>query len=168
MGLLLPDSVVRDVRAQGQADLSAGERDQVCEEFTRELRRIDSYLELVRFPERAAPHPGLVPGAYHIVRWNPTMAPTVEALVDRFGQPLAMGSWVFDKLRKSDLWSGEAQRDRERMDRRAVAAKEAAKARERADHREELRDRLNAATRTSVSMVPGWSQNAAGKKGRKA
>lgn len=168
MALLLPDSVVRDVREQARVDLGLGERDQACEEYTRELRRIDSYLELVKFPERAAPHPGLVPGAYHIVRWNPTMAPTVEALIDGFGQPLALGSWVFDKLREADLWSGEAQRDRERMNRRAMAAKEAARARERADRQEELRDRLNAATRTSVSMVPGWSQNASGKKGRKA
>jgi hypothetical protein len=167
VGLLLPEHVVRDVREETVSNVRLGVRTPECEEYTRELRKIDSYLELILFPERAVPHPGLVPGAYHIVRWNPTMAPTVEALIDGFGQPLRLGSWVFDKVRAADLWSTEAVKDRERFERRALAARDAAKAREKADHLEELRDRANAAWRTSVSLTDApWSQNSAGRRGR--
>jgi hypothetical protein len=169
MGLLLPDSVVREVRGERTAEIEIGERDAVCAEYTRELKKIDSYLELIFFPQRAPAQPGLFPGAYHVVRWNPTAAPTVEALVDRFGGPLALGSWVYDKVRASDLWNAEVVKDRERFEKRALAARDAAKAREREDHMAELTDRANAAWRTQVSLSDQpWSQNSAGARGRKA
>lgn len=167
MGLLLPDHVVRDVRGERAAQIEMGERNAACAEYTRELKRIDSYLEMVFFPERAPAQPGMVPGAYHVVRWNPTAAPTVEALVDHFGGPLALGSWVYDKVRASDLWNAEVVKDRERFEKRALAARDAAKAREQEDHMTELRERADAAWRTQVSLTDApWSQNAAGRRGR--
>ena len=144
-------------------------RGDVCEEFTRELRKIDSCLEMCFWPHDHTP-PGFVTGAYHIVRHNPGAPGSVEALVDTAtGKPREPGSWVFDMLRSSDLWNPAVERDRKRFVKRALDAKESARRREEEEHKELLRDLTNAAWRTSVSMtdVP-WSQNVQGKKGRKA
>jgi hypothetical protein len=166
MGLVLPEHVVRGLREERSREIEMAFRGDVCEEFTRELRKIDSYLEMCFWPHDHTP-PGFVTGAYHIVRHNPGAPGSVEALVDpTTGKPKEPGSWVFDKLRGGDLWNAEVERDRKRYLKRALDAKERARRREEEEHKELLRDLTNAAFRTSVSMVPGWTQNAAGKRGR--
>jgi hypothetical protein len=167
MPLTLPDHVVRDIRLERAAQIALAEANEVCERFTRELRKIDVYLEMVYWPLRNPELPGFVPGCYHVVRHNPTAAGSVEALTGPDGGYMEPGSWVFEMVRRSDMWNVEAERDRARIVARAVAARDRARQREIEDRREELRDRVNAVTRTSVSMtdVP-WSQNSAGRRAR--
>jgi hypothetical protein len=166
MGLLLPDSVVRDLRAERAREIEQAYRSDVCQEFTRELRKIDSYLEMCFWPHDHTP-PGFVTGAYHIVRHNPGAPGSVEALIDKDGKPREPGSWVFDLIRSTDLWNPAVERDRKRFMKRALDAKERARKREEEEHKELLHDLANAAWRTQVSMtdVP-WTQNASGRRGR--
>ena len=145
------------------------QRTQVCAEFNPELAHIDPYLELVFWPDHVPAPMGFVAGRYHIVRHNPGAPGSVEPLVAADGGFRQPDSSLFEFLRASDMWNEQAMRDRRRVMQSAKDAQAAREHREAEDRREELRDRVNAATRTSVSMtdVP-WSQNAQGARGRKA
>jgi hypothetical protein len=165
--LHLPDATVRRLRLERAQELAMAEADTVCVEFNRELKRIDANLEMVYWPMRAPEIHGFINGCYHIVRHNPDAAGSVEPLVDdelRYREP---GSWVFDMLAASDMWDDRVMRDRQKLRDRAVQARERQQEREREDRQEELRDRVNAATRASVSLtdVP-WTQTASGRRGR--
>lgn len=164
--LNLPDHVVRDLHVQRAAQVALAEVNETCAQFTRELKRIDSYLEMVYWPLRNPELPGFVPGCYHLVRHNPGAPGSVEALTGPDGGFAEPGSWVFEVLRRSDMWNAEARREDARAVRRAIATRDRARQRENEERREEIRDRVNAATRASVSLIPGWSQNVAGKRGR--
>lgn len=168
MPLHLPDSVVRQLRLERSQEFAMAEADDVCQEFNRELRRIDANLEMVYWPMRAPEIHGFINGCYHIVRHNPDAAGSVEALVNDDLQYREPGSWVFDMLVSSDMWDDRVMRDRERVRKRAQEARERAKSREREDRREELRDRYNAAFRTSVSLSDAapWTQTMHGRRGR--
>jgi hypothetical protein len=170
MPLHLPDSVVRGLREERASQIAMAEVNAVCAEFTRELKRIDAYLEMVYWPMRAPQTLGFVNGCYHIVRHNPGAAGTVEPLVGKGGEYREPGSWVFDMLRKGDLWNAEAQRERVKLQKRAQASADRAKAREAEERKEELRDRVNALTRTSVSLndASPWTQVAGARKARRA
>lgn len=168
MGLLLPEHVVRQVRAERMAEIALAHRDRVCEEFTRELKLIDPHLELVWWPENGGA-PGFMPGRYHIVRHNPDASGSVEPVVGPAGEYREPDSSLFDLLRRSDMWNDRAMHDRKRMMQRALDAEAKRKAAELEEIREEARERWAAATETRVSMsrdVP-WSQNVAGRRGAK-
>jgi len=143
------------------------EADEVCREFNPELKRIDAHLEMVYWPMRAPEIHGFINGCYHIVRHNPDAAGSVEPLVDDDLNYKAPGSWVFDMLAASDMWDDRVMRDRERLRKRAEQARERQKQREREDRQEELKDRYNAAFRTSVSLSDAapWTQTMHGRRG---
>ncbi len=172
MGLLLPESVVRDSRARRQADIDRAERTEVCAQFAPELQRIDPALTMIYWPERAPRTMGFVRGAYHILRAPVNGGPAlVEALTDDAGNPREPGSWVFDKLRAADMWNDEAMADRRRMIQRAKDAESSRRHREDEDRREEIKDRVNAAFRTQVSTHKprsGWTQVAGAPKAKVA
>lgn len=168
MPLLLPEHVVRNLRMERAQELAMAEVTEVCQRFNPELRKIDAHLEMVYWPMRAPDIHGFVNGCYHIVRHNPDAAGSVEPLVDADGNYREPGSWVFDMLAASDMWDDRVMRDRERLRKRAVDARERQKTREREDRREELRDRANAAWRVSVSMTDApWCQSMDGRRGRR-
>lgn len=160
---------MRDIRSQRRQEIGRAERTRVCMQFTRELQQIDPHLELVFWPETAMPAPAFIPGRYHIVRHNPNAAGSVEPLVTPDGGYREPDSSIFDQVRAADLWNAEVVRDRRRMEQKALDMRAKRQAEENRQRREEIRDRIKAATETSVSMsdVP-WSQNAAGARGRKA
>lgn len=167
MPLHLPEQVVRRLREERAQELAMAEVDRVCAEFNPELKRIDANLEMVYWPMRHPDIHGFIPGCYHIVRHNPQGAGSVEPLVDADLQYREPGSWVFDMLAASDMWDDRVMRDREKLRRRSEQARERAKAREREERREELRDRANAAWRTSVSLTDApWTQTTDGRRGR--
>ena len=164
--LHLPPSVTREIRERQRADIENALRTTVCHEFNPELRRIDPALEMVWWPERAPRAIGFVNGAYHVVR-HPVngSAALVEALVDELGNPREPGSWVFRMLESSDMWDDRVLADRRRRIQASKDAECARRRREDSDRQTEIRERLNAATRTQVSLdrsVP-WTQNAAGR-----
>lgn len=161
MPLLLPDRVVREIRAQAAADIAAAQRTEICAEFNTELRRIDPRLELVWWPETNRPAPGFIPGRYHIVRHaEGAGAGLVEPVVDELGGFREPDSGMFEWLRRSDMWNDRAMADRRRAMQAMKDAEAGRRAREDADRREELRDRVNAATRATVSMntASPWTQ----------
>jgi hypothetical protein len=166
MGLILPDHVVRDIRAERAHEIELAHRTGVCDEFTRELKLIDPGLELVWWPAHASA-PGFVPGRYHIVWQHPGDGlGSVEPFTDELGGYREPDSGLFELVRKSDMWNDRHKRDRDRV---RQAARDAQARRER-DEREEIaqeaEERWLAATRAQVSMsrdVP-WTQNAAGRR----
>jgi hypothetical protein len=156
------DELVRGTKDHNE-QVSALERTNgLCEQFNRELRKIDADLKMVFF-EAQVPVGG-VPYRYHLVR-RPAVGPkTLISITGPHGEFVEPTSAIFEQLRKGDLWNGEAERFRKRSEREAELALERQKAREQEERQEELKDRYNAAFRTSVSMLPGWTQNAAGRR----
>jgi hypothetical protein len=166
MPLLLPPGVIRDLRQEQARDIAAAQRTEICKAFNPELKHIDEHLELVWWPAHNPPSPGFIAGRYHLVRHNPNASGSVEPLIGPNGEFREPDSSLFEWLRASDMWNAQANRERRRVMQAAKDAEARRRQRENEDHAEELRDRVNAATRASVSMVPGWSQTVAGKRGR--
>ena len=137
-------------------------KNDLCKEFDRELRRIDANLDMVWFGEQIPV--GGVPNRYHL-RIRPPVGPkTLIPITGPNGEFVEPGSAIYAKLAEGDLWNGEAERFRKRSQHEAERAAERKRAREAEDRQEELKDRYNAAFRTSVSMTPGWTQNSAGRR----
>lgn len=166
MGLVLPDRVVRELRAERAHEIEQAHRTGVCAEFTRELKRIDPGLELVWWP-LTADAPGFVPGRYHVVWHHPGDGlGSVEPVTDEVGGYREPDSSLFDLVRRSDMWNDQLKRDRDRVRQAALRAKEKREAEEREEINQEVAERWAAATRTQVSMnrdVP-WSQNVSGRR----
>jgi hypothetical protein len=134
--------------------------------WTRELKAIDPYLEM----KRALPDSTLLrPNFYFVLRHNPGTAPSIMYVEDENGGFMEPTSRIFDQLRRDDMWNAEANHDRQRMRREAELAAQRRKEREDSDRLQEFAERLQALTRTSISMNRSatWSQNAAGRRGRK-
>lgn len=113
------------------------------EEWNKEVRRIDPYLEIVWAPANASEIGGIKPNRYCLLRHNPTAPPTVRPLeID--GEYADLGSWVFDVIRSSDLWRDEVVRDRKRNEQQLERQKERREAREREERQEEIGERLHA------------------------
>jgi hypothetical protein len=168
VGLILPEHVVRDIRAERQADFERGVRTGVCQQFTRELQRIDPGLELVWWPEHASA-PGFIPGRYHVVWHHPTGGPgSVEPFTDELGGYREPDSGVFDMVRASDMWDDRVLADQKHVRDRALKAQEKREREEREEIAREAEERWQAVTRTQVSMnrdTP-WTQNASGRRER--
>lgn len=140
----------------------------VMDDFNKELRAIDPYLELVLAREKVLAGSPLRPGYWHIIRHNPTAPPTVMTLEGEHGEYVEPNSEMFRKLSEdNDMWNPASMARRRKREEALEQAKERRKNREREARQEELLERYAAATRTQVSMLPGWSQNVAGKKGRR-
>lgn len=178
MGFWLPPAVSAELlntRRQFEADLqSRMVREEmlrvkgILDQFNYELQRIDPKLEMCRAGEDTH-GTQLRAGFYHLVRWNDNAPPSVFVIDGDDGEFVEPTGRVFDRLKEMDLWDPANIRLRDQRERLAEEAAARQKARDRADHVEELRDRVNAATRTSVSLnrsIP-WSQNQAGRRGHR-
>ena len=134
--------------------------------FNYHLRRIDDKLEMVRAANTVRRDSCLKPGYYAIIRWNVGAPPSVINIEGPNGEFVEPNSGVFDMLARNDMWDPANQRLVAQRHELARQAAERERERERAERQEELRDRVNAAMRTSVSMnssIP-WSQNARGRR----
>jgi hypothetical protein len=167
MSLVLPTHVVRNLRAEYERDIAAAQRTVVCDEFNPQLKHIDPHLELVWWPAHNPPAPGFIGGRYHLIRHNPNASGSVEPLLGPNGAYREPDSSLFEWLSRSDMWNDQANRERRRIMQAARDAQASAQQREREDIALELKERVDAATRASVSMTPGWTQTAAGKRARK-
>ncbi len=167
--LFLPPRVSRELVEQRQvrdADIVLRSRtDGVCEEFTREFRKMDPYLSMIFIGDDAGVQ-GAVPNRYHISRRSPDAPATLISITGPNGEFVEPGSAIFAKLAEGDLWSARSRRERERAVEEAERARDRKRARETEARREELKERLDAAFRTQVSLnrdTP-WAQNMAGAK----
>lgn len=173
MSLFLPPRVSRELveeRRVRDADIFLRSRtDALCDEFNCDLAKMDPYLRLIFIGDDADVQ-GAVPNRYHLSRKSPDAPATLISITGPDGEFVEPGSAIFEKLAEGDLWNARSRRERELAQREAEAARDRKRAREAEARQEELKDRYNAAFRTSVSMSPDtrWSQNAAGRRGRRA
>jgi len=180
MSLILPEGVARDLVAEREAfrqqlfdsavreSYLRGRAIPLMREFNARLKRIDKHLELVMWPDNGRTDTGMRPGFYYIVRDNPGAPPTwMEIHAD--GEWCEPTSRCFDRLAEGDLWNSTLISDHLRRKREEYARNEAELMRIEEERQDHLRELVNAATRTQVSMTDAqrWSQNVAGRRGRR-
>lgn len=171
----IQDQLVDDRRA-GNADADRLVEHDIltAKRFTRELQRIDPYLELVwvgkppGWDDAVEPPPGIAFERWHVRRKNPDAPDTYLPHVGARGEYREPDSGVFTMLAEGDMWSAgwnERQRKREA---RQQAEKARSKERERMEIRAEMRERFKAKESPGVSMAnqgSGWSFRAGGRRG---
>lgn len=140
----------------------------VMDDFNKELKEIDPYLELALAGEKILAGNPLRPGYWHIIRHNPGAPPTVMTIEGPNGEYMEPNSEVFRMLKEdNDMWNPASMHRRRKREEELERVKERRKERERQDRQNEIQERWNAATRTQVSMLPNWSQNVKGRSGRR-
>lgn len=172
--MFVPPSVTQELLEQRyarEAEAFKALRDenhwQWVQEFNHDLKSVDHRLQLVWCPDPApveAAAAGAQPGRWNLVRHNEGAPISCIPLVGENGEYREPGSWVFDMLRRSDLWNPAVTRDRKRAERELKGAKERREQLETEERRERMLDSWKAVSRTQVSMntsVP-WAQNMAG------
>jgi hypothetical protein len=168
MTLYLPPRLAAEERERFIADvLERCADDPVATDFTRALRRVDERLMMVRARDTIEGGTPLRAGFYHVLRFNEGAPLSVFALHDN-GRYIEPNSKVFERLAAGNLHDPRVFRALKDIPRLAQAEEDRQKARERSDRRDELRDRVNAATRTYISFNDDtpWSQNVQGRKRR--
>lgn len=135
--------------------------------FNKQLQEIDPYLQLVKAEEHVEAGIPLRPGFWHIVRHNPGAPPSVMTIEGEKGEYIEPNSRLFTLLQKNDMWNSNSLKEENRKRRKLLEAEERQKQREREARQQEMFERVQAATRVQVSMLPNWSQNVAGKRGRR-
>lgn len=178
MSLWVPPHVqtkLVDERREGDADVDQLVQHDIrtAKEFTRQLRAIDPFLELVyvgkppHWDDRVDPPPGIVWHRWHIRRNNPDAPDSYIAHTGPRGEFREPDSGMFTMLAEGDMWSsGWDERKRKRLA-REEAEKARRKERERIEIREEMRERLHAKENPGVSMTGqgrGWSYRAGARK----
>lgn len=177
-GLWLPPAADANLDARRQTDAERAEfveymRGLLPEtrRMNEELRRVDPYLELVFIGDRAPDDdPAIVPGRWHVVRHNPDAPDTYMPVTGDGGSYAEPTSRVFDKLAEGNLWNAShLQRQRKREARRA-AERQRAKELRREQFADDATDRWKAASEVRISFSPEhrWTQNVAGRRGKKA
>jgi hypothetical protein len=132
----------------------------------------DPLLEVVRAPERVPVDSVMKPCYYVVIRWNEGAPPTVINLEGPDGEFVDLDGNIdaaVAMMRRNNFRDPEVRRRFEQAHEREQREAELEKERDREERLEEMRDRINAATRTSVSMNRDqpWSQNASGRRYRR-
>lgn len=135
--------------------------------FNKQLQEIDPYLQLVKAEEKVSAGTPLRPGFWHVIRHNPGAPPSVMTIEGEEGEYIEPNSRIFTLLQKNDMWNSNSLKEENRKRRLLQEAEDRQKEREREARQQEMLERYKAATRTQVSMIPGWSQNVSGKRGRR-
>jgi hypothetical protein len=140
----------------------------ILDEWNPELKKIDPLLRLGQAVEEVPAGFPLIPGYFHLLRFNMNAPPTVTPITgpnDSFAYPT---SRMLDRLRESDLQNRAAVEARRVEMENRVRAEEREKTRFRDARREELFDRLASAreTRISFDRDHAWTQNVNGRRAR--
>lgn len=158
-------------RRQREAEAFKALRDenhwQWVQEFNHDLKAVDHRLQLVWCPDPApveAAAAGAQPGRWNVVRHNEGAPLSVIPLVGESGEYREPGSWVFDMLKRADLWNSSVTHDRRRRAREIVAARERRESLETEERQARMLESWKAVSRTFVSMDRSspWAQNMAG------
>lgn len=176
MSLWVPPKVDKALREERNAYTASVESmiqrfHGIMREFNPKLAEIDPHLELIFVPPNADPNvPGIIPGRYMVMRHNPGAPPSLMVVEDEEGRFMEPTSRLLDDMRERDMWSPQAVREREQRRARREYEREQARRREQEERHLELEERWAAATRAFVSLDRSsrWSQNAAGRRGRRA
>jgi hypothetical protein len=170
--LYLPPRVAAEENKRFFADLrrNVTANDPVAQEWTQVVKQIHPDLWVVRAHDTVDADLPLRPGFYHVLKINQIdVAPvSVEAIHDdgRWCEP---NGRVIENLLMGDL---SQRRNRDRIAEHDRIVQEAVERENRARNetrREELLDRVKAATEARISMSRDtpWTQNVAGRKGAK-
>jgi hypothetical protein len=182
MALWVPPSVQQglvDDRREGDAEVDRlVQHDiQTAKEFTRQLREIDPFLELVyvgkppRWDDAVDPPPDIVFNRWHVRRNNPDAPDTYRAHTGPRGEFREPDSGIFETLAEGDMWARGWDERKRKREAREAADKARKKERERMEIREEMRDRLQAKEAPSVSMANqgrGWAYRAGARKDKRS
>lgn len=162
--------------AEASKALSYEQKLKWVEEFNRDLENIWSGMRLLWCPDPApveAVAMGARPGRWGILvpglHGAPASVKPILGPDDSYVDPSLNASAIFENLKQQDWWNPRVRRERERAKVEAERAAERRKEQEREERDLEVLERFLAGTRTQVSMnrdTP-WTQNAAGRKGRK-
>jgi hypothetical protein len=181
VGLWVPPKVSRELlaeREQYRADLDdSAVREKILrvkgllDEATYRLRAAfgDDLLEVVRAPGTVKIDSAMKPNYYVIIRWNEGAPPTVINIEGPNGEFVDLDGNIDAAVRMmhaNDMRNPAVRRSFTEAKERARVEAERQKVRDREERLEEMRDRLNAATRTSVSMNRDqpWTQNSSGRR----
>lgn len=169
-GLWVPPAASRDLvqrRLEYQAQMfGMVQMKHEMDFFNPLLQEIDPYLQLVKAEDKVKAGNPLRPGFWHVIRHNPGAPPSVITIEGEDGEYIEPTSRIFEMLQKMDMWNSNSLKEENRKRKQLQKAEDRAKERDRQSRQEEMIERYKAATRTQVSMTPGWSQNVAGKRGR--
>jgi len=172
MPLFVPPSVARELRERTMSfredvlrSCDLDDTDPRLIEMNRVLHMINRRLLLVRARERVVPGVPMKPGYYHLLVDGDadTGAPiSVTVIEGKDGEFVEPTSRVFEKLAAGDMRERRNLERFKKADLDEWVRNEAEKARDAEERREDVKDRVNAYTRTSVSMNQGtpWTQNA--------
>lgn len=170
MAFWVPPKVAHELREETRAYQASLDlvctTDRTCDEWDRELRRLDPYLKMRKAPDRPVLGMPLHAGCYHLIRDNPGAPPSVTPILsDEGGFRMPPGS-LLEKLKSLDLQDGRVVQER----RLFVEMEAKRQEKEKLDRREERQahalDRWRAVSQASVSMnrdTP-WAQNFEGTK----
>lgn len=169
-GVWLPPSAQRELverRLEYEAHmLQMVQLKTVMDYYNPSLQEVDPYLQLVKAEETVEAGVPLRPGFWHIIRHNPGAPPSVMTIEGEDGEYIEPSYRIFTLLQKNDMWNSNSLKEENARRKKLQEAEERQKERDRESRQEELLERYLAVTRTQVSMIPGWSQNVAGKRGR--
>lgn len=163
-GAIIPEEYLKETaQHSAEVEMMVALRDEL-DSFNKELAQIDPDLQLVWAPENVTA-PGLEPGRFHILRRNaPPTPPLLIPLETEKGEFKEPGSWMYDMLRKADLWSNRAQADRKRAQDEITRQRDKRRQQEREETAWEIDQRLKSANDTSVWMGGNWKASVRGRK----
>lgn len=144
-GLILPRSTIADLE-RAEMEKQAEFHTELAEHWTKELRRIDPYLEIVWVGERVD-HPDLYPARWHVFRNNPEGPPSAWPLIGDEGEYREPGAWVLDEMRAADMYNDRVHRDKADARRRLQEAKNRQKKLEAEQRKDEATLAVRAARR---------------------
>ena len=125
MDLLLPPAAEAELINHEIAE-QADEHMAEAVEWAKELKRIDSSLDLVWVGE-AADDAELMSGRWHIRKRIPGTVDAYIPLVGRDGSYRPPGAWMLEWLTANDLWNPSVHRDKEEAKRKLGQARERAR-----------------------------------------
>src|SRR5258706_6870468 len=106
--LFVPPSVARELLDERQQFSAAVERgtysDPICEQWDRELKRLDPLLRMRRAYDAYVIGTPLLPGHYHLIRDNPGAPPSVTPVRGPGGEFVYPPGNLLDRLKTMDLW----------------------------------------------------------------
>lgn len=112
MGLILPADIERERLVD-----DARRQDYLAKALTKELKRLDPYLEIVYIGERVSQvkpedgAPGVVPGRWHVVRHNPETVDSYFPIMGLNGEFREPTFKLIEDMKEADLWRKGALQD---------------------------------------------------------
>src|SRR5690242_12980494 len=130
MPLVIPRALAEE-RERINADRRAQVFSAYCEQWTKEVQKVDRYLEVVRASDIPT-DPDLVPGGWYLLKHIPG---SVDELIELPGPP---GPWLYDWLLARDMWNPSVYRNKKAAREKYQAAKTRAQNLEKEQRQDEM------------------------------